>query len=673
MFSTRQVAIGLALFVLVFLGMVGFRSDTLPHPPDAEFSDAAISRYPDALAIHRSLRDDRTIPLWNNHLMGGIPFAANTGTKLWYPFTWLLVIVPPALHINMMIAFHLWLGGVGMWCWARQQSMIRDGALLAALGYVLAPKVIAHAGAGHTDLLIATGWLPWALFLSTDKTPTYKTIIALGFVLSMMFIGAIQMLHITFGLVAVALLSNRRAFSFQKLGILAGLFLGFAAVQWMPLVNLQDSVARSDIQIEDAAFLSLEFGNLLSFLLAAHGGNHEQMVYVGIPILALAILGLVAQPKKNRLWWGAILFSIIYALGDSFLVWPLLMELIPPLRLFRVPSRAWFIVALLMPYLAGWGVQALLTTPIKTAKARLIIIGLIGFGISCNAASFLFLQDTEVPTTALIGLMVLPITFIIVALVIFEQFTPQQAILALMLLAVIDLVWVDRTLIDGRNHWLQETPPSIIADLADTGQRIYTPDYSIPQQDTAYWGIARFDGVDPFVLERFALPAQTATGVQQDGYTVSVPAEIVLADDEDTHIYKDAPMDARLLGQWGVEWVIVGYPIDIEGLTEQARFGELYFYHNEFGWGDDITLTWDTANQVTINNPTNRDILSVVNLPTWQLDTGDAINDDNLALPSLNGTYTYQDVWVWRGLAVTAITYLLAAIALGWMWRAQTS
>jgi len=133
-----------ALLLAVFLIGVGFRSDTLPYPPDMPVSDSSF-RYADALFFHRSLRDAHTLPLWNAHVMGGQPFAANPGTKMWYPLTWLLVLLEPALHINLMTAFHLWLGAAGIWFWTRRSGLRRESAALASLAYLFAPKLIAHA------------------------------------------------------------------------------------------------------------------------------------------------------------------------------------------------------------------------------------------------------------------------------------------------------------------------------------------------------------------------------------------------------------------------------------------------------------------------------------------------------------------------------------------------
>ena len=239
--------LALAVLVITFLIAVGFRPDSLPHTPEAPFSDAIISRYPDALHFRRSLLDHQTFPQWNAHLMGGQPFAANPGSKAWYPLTWLLVMWPPELHINLMTAFHLWLGGLGMWFWARRTGLQPESAWLAAIAYLFAPKLIAHAGTGHLDLLIAMGWFPWlllSLYLLIRGNVTPSAILGAGFVAAMMFIGAIQLTPYLFGAAAIYTLSLMPRGDFSKIRqrttslMLAGIFaVGLAAVQWMPLVR----------------------------------------------------------------------------------------------------------------------------------------------------------------------------------------------------------------------------------------------------------------------------------------------------------------------------------------------------------------------------------------------------------------------------------------------------
>lgn len=670
--------VGLATILAVFLGGVGLSADTLPYPPQGSYSDSTISRYPDALHFRRSLIEDHSFPLWNAHLMGGQPFAANPGSKVFYPLTWLLLILTPTLHLNLMALFHLWWGGMGMGLWSRRTGLTPWPSFLAALGYSIAPKLVGHAGVGHLDLLMGMAWLPWCLvaihhLAMPDEEKAQRQlpveVIGLAFSGAMLLIGAIQLLLYTYGLGIIYAAyclwyapKKRRLLLAYCLAAL--LTIGFSAVQWMPLWELRDSLSRGDIRAEDAGLLSIEPSQLVGLLIGDHGGSQETLTYIGLSSLLLALLGLLMRPKENRLWWGIILLAGLYSLGDHFLLWRGITNLIPPLLWFRVPSRAWFLMSFLIPYLAAWGLQTLVTTPPDGRWVRLGIVGLIGLGLTCGVSSLVILQETEIKPEALWGIFFLPLTAFLIALVIFGRLPRRYTMPLFCLLILVDGVWIDRSLIEGRSQseWLNPTPPSLIADLARTGGRIYTPDYAIPQQDTAYWGIARFDGVDPFQMNNFIEAADDAVGVPREGYSTTVPAIVVLPEDENAQTYRDAPMNPKKLGAWGVEWVITRYPITIEGLSLADQLDGLYFYHNEEAWGDTIQLDWDGPNRVqqTILENDLWQIRTVTKVEGWQTAEGGSAGRDFLSLPPLNQTYAYRPQGVWMGLGISLMSYVLA-------------
>lgn len=662
---TIKISAGSGLLLLIFLLLVGFRADTLPHNPLNDFSDATISRWPDALHFQQTIRHDHTLPLWNPHLMGGQPFAANPGTKVWYPLTWLLILWNPALHINFMVGFHLWLGGLGMWLWARRTGLTFWPAMLCSVGYLFAPKLLAHAGGGHLDLLIAVTWLPFLLFfihrLFIGTEYPSVDVIGLALVGAMVFIGAIQIAPFTFGLgatYAIFLATSQPTLKFP-LRLLLGALLatGFVAVQWLPLIELGESVTRGDIREQDAAIFSVQGGQFLGLLLSEHGGSIESFTYVGVCIFMLAVSGLLRHPRQNRFWWGVILFAALYSMGENFILWSGLVKILPVLRLFRVPPRAWFLAALVFPYLAGWGLQFLIENPPRSSRARMAIIALCGIGISCSAASFVILSE-GLKTETLIGLVAFPITAIVLALYIFEQISPRTFAFLLTLMVILDGTWVGHTLIEGRppDEWLNESPPQFLGDYHG---RLYTPSYAIPQQDTAFWGIARFDGVDPFQLQNFVENSELATGIPREGYSTTIPAEVVLEVDDDTLEIQNAPMNAEYLGRWGVRWVVTSYPIQIEGLQLAGQENEIFYFENQEVV--DFALDWENANRVTqtVSSP---QALTVTNAPGWQTAEGEAIDADSLTLPAENATFVYRPRGVYLGILISSIFYGVAGL-----------
>jgi len=644
----RFFLIALALLLGAFALGVGFGADSLPFNPQAPFSDATISRYPDALHFQRTLREAHTLPLWNPHLMGGQPFAANPGAKVWYPLTWLVLLWNPALHISVMTFFHLWLGGVGMWVWARRSGLESWGAALAAVGYALAPKLVAHAGSGHLDILIAAAWLPWllaALHGLHERGLSGKYIVGAAACAAFIFIGAVQLTPYFWGLALVyAVYLRLNALYVFPIGFFT---VAFTAVQWMPLLALRDFLSRGDIRPEDAALFSLKPGQFVGLLIGNHGGDAEGMTYVGVSLLVFALVGLLLAPRRHRLLWGVVVFAGLYGMGQHFPLWSVLVKVCPPLLWFRVPSRVWLVAALLLPYLAGWGLQILLEKPPQSARARLGVVGVIGLGLSCGVGSLVTLRESEIAPAALWGIFFLPLAGLLVALAIFRRTDTRYLAPLVLLLVVVDCLWIDRSLIEGRPQaaWLRREPPALIAHLAQTGGRIYTPDYSIPQQDTAYWRIARFDGVDPFQLRGFIDISAAATGVPREGYSTTVPSVVVLPQDPATHHYQDAPMDARLLAEWGVQWVITGYPITITGLDLVEQDAALYFYRNQYAEGE--ALVWENPNRLlTRYRP---EAPTIAPAPGW-IGGG--------------GVYTYRPDAVFTGMGMTIATILGAVASL---------
>ncbi|MCZ7542810.1 MAG: hypothetical protein M5R40_04400 [Anaerolineae bacterium] len=204
---------GLAVGVALFLVAVGLTPGALPYPPDALYSDAAITHWPYALYLHRT-----GFALWYPRIMGGIPFLANPLTKAWYPPQWAALILEPALHLNLMIWLHLALAGAGLWTWARASEMAAWPAALAAVAYTFAPKVIAHLGAGHLDIVYAMAWFPWLLWAvrracdpGAGRTPAS---LRLGVVAALLFLADIRVsafAFVTAGAYGLWLLWRRRA------------------------------------------------------------------------------------------------------------------------------------------------------------------------------------------------------------------------------------------------------------------------------------------------------------------------------------------------------------------------------------------------------------------------------------------------------------------------------
>lgn len=602
--------------------MVGLGPDCLPFPPDAAFSDAVVSHWPNALFLRQSVLHDHTWPLWRPLFMSGQPFAANPLNKVWYPPQWLVLLIPPALHLNVLLWLHLSLAGAGAWAWARGTGLLNWPSALVGFGYAFAPRVIASAGAGHLDLVYAAAWFPWLLW-AVDRTLRPQGARAawcwVGIIAALCFLADVRLSLYVYATTAAYVLwhwatapdpgwratMRRTGPVFLAAGLLAA---GLTAVQWVPLLLMRADLSRGTITLKEAAANSLTPGQWLGLLIGDHGGSWETLVYVGVSTLVLALVALWQRPRALALWIMLLLGVMAYAMGDHFVVWTALNRLIPPLRWWRVPPRVWLIAALILPYLAGWGAQLVATHPPDRRAARLSVVALLGGGTVCGVFSTLTLSG-QLTWTATVGTFALSGVALVMLLAVFGKLSPRALMALFALVVAADVVWIDRTLIEGRHkrEWLE--PYRALAEYLDEAGavRVYSPSYSLPQQAAAYWSIAQFGGVDPFQQAAYVRAAEAATGVAAGGYSITIPAyerdddgadEDESAADVLATANQDAVMQPDLLGRWLVTHVVAAFPVEADGLVLDARIGDVYVYRNTRA--PDVTLTWDGPHRVTV-------------------------------------------------------------------------
>ena len=693
----------LAVVLAAFLFGVGLGPDRLPFPPDAEYSDAVTSHWPNALYLRQSVLEDRVLPLWRPWHMSGQPFASNPLNKVWYPPQWIVFVLPPILHLNLLIWLHLVLAGVGAWMWSRVTGLEPWPAALVGFGYAFAPRVIALVGAGHLDLVYAAAWFPWLLWAAfrfihyrdaarenggAYRHPPNRAEFGLAGFAALCFLADVRLSAYAFVTTAAYLgwlwwqhpslraLSALRCLG-SRLVFTGALTLGLTAFQWVPLLLMRDDLSRGAMTLDDAALHSLKPGQWLGLLIGDHGGSWETLVYVGVSVLTLAIIALLMRPRKLVFWGIVLLILMLYAMGDQFVFWPALNRMFPFLRWWRVPPRVWLIAALILPYLAGWGVQLLIESPPDRKFVRLSVVALLGGGMVCGVFSMLMLSSA-LELTALIGIFALPVTALIMLLAILRKVPTQALLIAFMLVVIADVLWIDRTLIEGRHQdeWLE--PHRELAEyLQKSGAtRVYSPSYSLPQQVAAYWEILQFGGVDPFQLASYIEAAEVATGVEAGGYSVTVPAFEIDSDEEFesqdevlANANRGAPIQPELLGQWLVTHIVSAFEIEAEGLEFDAQVGDVYIYRNTFA--PDVTLDWDGPNRVVVRAAESvQGPLYAVASGRWQ----ERPADDPPGLPGLiegstqEWTFGYDGSEVWISIIAAGI---LIALAVGFWWGAM--
>ena len=137
--------------------------DGIPFHPNAQYSDLLISHWPNSNFLRNELNSRGEFPLWNPLILSGAPLVADPLFSVWYPPTWLTIILPVTQAYNILFILHLAWAGLGMFLFLRKIGKSRAASILGALAFGGAPKLVGHIALGHVGLISAVAWTPWVL------------------------------------------------------------------------------------------------------------------------------------------------------------------------------------------------------------------------------------------------------------------------------------------------------------------------------------------------------------------------------------------------------------------------------------------------------------------------------------------------------------------------------
>lgn len=110
------------------------------------------------------------IPGWVPQFLGGTPFveALSGGDSFYPPSVLLLILVEPYRALGWKLVIHVAAAGFFMFLWARALGVSRAAALVAGVGYMLAPVFVGLVFAGHDGKMFVTALAP-LLFWATER------------------------------------------------------------------------------------------------------------------------------------------------------------------------------------------------------------------------------------------------------------------------------------------------------------------------------------------------------------------------------------------------------------------------------------------------------------------------------------------------------------------------
>jgi hypothetical protein len=581
-----------ALLLVALLGIILspllLHPGYLLYPRDSHVSDLTITHWPAVAFNVRSLRQDAQIPLWRTTIASGGPWAANPQSWLYYPPAWLFFLLPINVTFNLLLLVHLLLAALATYAFARHALDLNPrGAVLAGLAFALAPWVSGQLSAGHVNIVLALAWLPVALLGAHEAVTTGRAGGALlaGIAWSSALLNHFQMAAFIAALTVAWYLfvtfARHPALSWMRqiglLLLITAVALSLSAVLLIPLAEALPYLNRAALTADEAGLFSLSWGQLLAAIIPTYGGQAEQLIYLGLPLAILATIGLVL--KGDRVTWFLVIvtaLAVIFALGTYTPLFPVLIRWIPGMSLFRVPPRAWILVAFGLALLAGRGLDALSAGRLSSqARHRVTLVSLVILTVTLTLAVGLLIIYRPVPPAAWVMAALAILVVPILVLRAQGRIRPALFAIAILILTAIDLglvhfAWTEMRAPADAFAWGAE-PAGYLAQQPDQF-RSYSPSYSLPQHTALQHDLYLADGVDPIQLGHYADFLASAGGYQASGYSPTLPP--VLDD-------SSAQPNAAQLGLLNVAYVATGYPITADGLVLHERLGETYIYRNE--------------------------------------------------------------------------------------------
>lgn len=391
----------LALFFLsiwvVILSLPMLSGEWLTSPWSDQYSAGYAFRTWAAAEWHRTGH----VPLWNPTLLGGLPFLGAMHGDVFYPTSFLRLLWPMPPVMNFGFFIHYVLAGLFTYLLLRRLKLSWGASLVGGLAYQLSGLIGSYPSPGHDGKLFASTALPLLLLGLVIGMRERKLH---GYAIAAAAVGCALLGHpqvgyytlIAAGLFALYLVfddADRKpaamipALAGALLAVILG--IGLTMIQMMPLFAYAPYSLRCktcQIGFDWATTYGIPWAHVPEFVLSRWVGSKEtywgtnglklHSEYLGLPVVALALLGAGAARGRLKYWLAGIggLFLIV-ALASSTPLYQIWWRLVPYAGQIRAPGMAFFVVCLVVAAFAAFGVERLEQRQVRLAPTIWMICG----------------------------------------------------------------------------------------------------------------------------------------------------------------------------------------------------------------------------------------------------------------------------------------------------------
>lgn len=373
------------------------------------------------------------LPLWNPYTLNGMPFQADIQTGIFYIPNLLLTFFVSGERLNfywleLEIIVHYAIAGVCMYYLAKHFGLQPIIALFSALVYCLSGFMIVHAI--HQVVICQVAWFPLVilLFHKALKETAIMPMIIGGLVLGHAVLAGYPQMTLYIYLFLLLLFLFEFATSVVERGwkpsihlipVAAGMIviaLAVTAIQLLPTLELAPQSQRAEISYQKSQEGVLALSQLVTLVVPKYFGSSgaqgntywgpgvywafwETCTYVGIAGLICMIFAafLIRSNKYVAFFFGIIVFSILFAIGDQFFLHKLFFYYVPGFSKFRNPGRIALLFSLAAALLGGFGLRYLLESGSRHLKnIRIVLVATLSIGGILTYAAFQgFLQPVH--------------------------------------------------------------------------------------------------------------------------------------------------------------------------------------------------------------------------------------------------------------------------------------
>src|SRR5438105_3199255 len=312
------------------------------------------------------------VPLWEPMLFGGMPYVGAGHGDIFYPTSFLRLILPVDTVINLGFVLHYILAGLFTYWLLRRLHVSWTGSVIGGIAYQLSGLLASYPSPGHDGKLFGSAALPLALLalVMALRDKRWEGYAVLAIAVAMSLLGHFQIAYyvlVAAGLFAVYLTfaensSEPGAQRYVRLVFALGAVLlgfGLAAIQLLPFIQYIPFSPRAQGYhgFEGSTSYAIPWVHVPEFFLKNFVGSREtywgsnplkyHSEYLGLPIVALAALGAFSKDRRRLvLWLGGIgLLFLLISLGASTPFYRVFWAIMPMIKKTRAPGMAFFAVA----------------------------------------------------------------------------------------------------------------------------------------------------------------------------------------------------------------------------------------------------------------------------------------------------------------------------------------